>query len=238
MTTEAQLISQRRGELQKAKLPSKKHAAPVKQPRLAACETGELPRAKRTTASQVRKALNRAIARKTPTSVMDVAFSLGLKNPSRLHRRFPALCRALTARRRHLARRPGRKAALKRLRSKKPSSRSPQPEAILRSALLEEPAPPLKKVAARITLHKTLLRQRFPELWKSIRSRFVEQQRIRQSERRLILNKQVRIIVTNLVAQSIHPSPPLVRSKLERCPLRSLGLITNAIREVLATFSC
>jgi hypothetical protein len=54
----------------------------------------------------------------------------------------------------------------------------PQAEAIFQAALLEEPAPPLRLVVARIpNHHNTSLRQAFPELWKSIRARYQQQKK-------------------------------------------------------------
>jgi 16S rRNA A1518/A1519 N6-dimethyltransferase RsmA/KsgA/DIM1 with predicted DNA glycosylase/AP lyase activity len=100
--------------------------------------------------------------------------------------------------------------------------------------LLEEPPPPLKAVAARVTQHKTFLRKTFPELWRSIRARFVQRKKMAESERREFLYRAVRTVVAELSVLGIRPTPGLVLSRLKDSPLRSLATIGEAIREALA----
>ncbi len=210
-------------------------------------------RARRTSADEVRQALEAGLAEKTPTSVQAVASSLGLKHTSRLYRRFPDLCRAISAKHPRSRRTtpPGLEVALQSALTENPPPsvqeiarrfgfcqarsvllrfpelaqslddrgvpRPPRPktvapvpprvEGILRAALLEEPPPPLKAVAARVTQHKTFLRKTFPELWRSIRARFVQRKKVAESERREFLYRAVRAVVAELSVLGVRPTP-------------------------------
>jgi TniQ protein len=116
------------------------------------------PSAKRTAADQVRRALEAGIAQNPPPSLQGVATSLGLRGCSRLYRRFPKLCRALSARNRGFKWLP-----------KKPM------ENILRKALTESPPPALDVVARRGGFRQTRsLWMRFPDLMQALKTRGIQ----------------------------------------------------------------
>ena len=266
------------------------------QPVLCARLTQKLrtPSAKRTSADQVRRALEAAIAQAPPPSLQAVAASLGLKGCSRLYRRFPKLCRVLVAKNRrfkhqsnevvkeiltkalaenppptldHLARRVGFHQAkplwfrfpeiLQALKSRGIAARSrgikvsvtgkpparvpPQTEAVFQAALLEEPAPPLRLVVARLPCHhNTSLRLAFPELWTAIRERYLQRKKAAALERRILVRQSVWEIVADLSSRGIHPKVSLVQSILRdrsNDSFRSLDVICIAIREALAAHS-
>lgn len=252
------------------------------------------PSAKRTSADQVRRALEAGIAQDPPPSLQAVAASLGLKGCSRLYRRFPKLCRLLVAKNRgfkrqsneavkqtltkalgenppptldDLARRVGFHQAkplwfrfpelMQALKSRGIAARSrgikvsvtgkpparvpPQTEAVFQAALLEEPAPPLRLVVARLpSHHNTSLRRAFPELWTAIRERYLRRKKAAALERRNLLRRSVWEIVADLSSRGIHPKVSLVQSILRdrsNDSFRSLDVICEAIREAIAAHS-
>jgi hypothetical protein len=266
------------------------------QPNLCAQLTQKLrtPSAKRTSADQVRRALEAGIAQESPPSLQEIAASLGLKGCTRLYRRFPKLCRVLMANNRglkrqssglmkktltnalaenppprldDLARRVGfhqakplwsrfpdlmqalknrgiaaRSRGIKVPVSGKPPARvPPETEAVFQAALLEEPAPPLKLVVARLPCHhNTSLRLAFPKLWTAIRERYLQKKKTEALERRNLLRQTVREIVADLSSRGIHPKVSLVQSILRHRSndsFRSLDVICEAIREALAALS-
>ena len=116
------------------------------------------PSAKRTSADQVRRALEAGIAQNPPPSLQMVATSLGLRGCTRLYRRFPELCRSLVAKNRGF----------------KPLPRVPM-QKILTKALTESPPPALDVVARRVGFRQTRsLWTRFPDLMLALKSRGIE----------------------------------------------------------------
>lgn len=113
-------------------------------------------------------------------SIKEVARRLGYSNQSPLYRRFPELCRAITAK--HQGQNPGSR----RLQRKDMSAEELRQalEDILRSN--EDPAPSVDEVAARLGYRgSSSLRKRFPELCHAITARHLVQPNMEQLQRGL-----------------------------------------------------
>lgn len=116
------------------------------------------PSAKRTSADQVRRALEAGVAQNPPPSLQTVATSLGLRGCTRLYRRFPELCRALVAKNRGFTQLPPASVAK-----------------TLKKALTESPPPALDVVARRVGFRQARsLWRRFPDLMQALKSRGIE----------------------------------------------------------------
>lgn len=150
---------------------------------------------------RVREVLRAARVEEPPPAVQTIFYRLGfVGTPTLLFRRFPKECRIIVAR---YAERNKRRLD------------DDQIETELRLCLERNPPPSLKLVAQEIGVGRPLLIRKFPELCKSISSRFtIERNRIAAQNKTTLWN-EVHRVGRQVHSRGVYPSLTLVKSMVE-----------------------
>ncbi|MDT7542440.1 MAG: hypothetical protein QOE33_2344 [Acidobacteriota bacterium] len=168
----------------------------------------------------VRRVFRAALEEQPPPSLQSVLRRLGCRDTGYFYyHNYPDLCSAIAGR-------------FKSYRNK--SFNKDFERGQLEAALIEDPAPSLSEIAARLRRKRDFLRRKFPELTKAIVIRHLYHRTSSNNQKAEKLRDAIREAVKQIVASGLHISERRVRAYITR-RLSSTGrssLFKQALREI------
>jgi hypothetical protein len=163
-------------------------------------------------------ALHKAFDEQPIPTVAEVATRLGFADARPVDWRFPELTAALRSRRHRAGPTPAR--------GDRVSERVRQR---LTEALAESPPPSCSEIVKSLAGHRTQIREDFPDLWRDLRKRYVEDKRYTRQLKQQAFAGDVCCAVAELHKQGLHPSVRLVLASIPEPRFRSGRVVGEAI---------
>jgi hypothetical protein len=99
----------------------------------------------------------------------------------------------------------------------------------LTEALAESPPPSCSEIVKGLAGHRTQIREDFPDLWRDLRKRYVEDKRYTRQLKQQAFTDDVCCAVAELHSQGFYPTVRLVLASMPEPGFRSEAVVAEAI---------